>query len=66
MCGALGPLAQSVEQLTLNQLVAGSSPAWVTPGTLQQGAFLCRFRLYHKGVVMLVPTLKDEFGELVF
>jgi hypothetical protein len=26
----IGPLAQSVEQLTLNQLVEGSSPPWVT------------------------------------
>jgi hypothetical protein len=27
---ALGPLAQLVEQLTLNQWVRGSSPRWVT------------------------------------
>ena len=28
--GAIGPLAQLVEQLTLNQLVRGSSPRWPT------------------------------------
>ena len=28
--GSLGPLAQLVEQLTLNQLVVGSSPTWPT------------------------------------
>ena len=36
-----GPLAQLAEQLTLNQLVAGSSPAWVTTSGLPEGSPLC-------------------------
>ena len=59
------PLAQLVEQLTLNQWVLGSSPRWRTKDSLAQcaGLFFCccipgryDFPVRHRGREQLVPA----------
>ena len=56
----LGPLAQLVEQLTLNQLVVGSSPTWPTNNESPAIAGLfcqCALRLLTISI-MLVPMVE--------
>ena len=43
-----GPLAQLVEQLTLNQWVKGSNPLGITKRIIMQGVYRSAFLLFYK------------------